>query len=188
MNNSNFSGSGVGNTSNRRLSLLVSGNLVINSNIVSALTYAPDAMPTTVFIVSGNIYVDHSVTRIDGLLIARGTIYTCSSAGAPITARAASGSTANCDAPLLVNGQMIANNIDFGRTYGGTNEAATGTSINTRCRPLDTYLFTNNSRRCTAEAVNFVPGIYLNGIKLDYGSVLPNQYEIQQIRDLPPVF
>ena len=71
---------------------------------------------------SGDINISCSVTRVDAILIAGGTVVTCPGY------RATDSSTWNADArtqQLIINGAVVANRIDFGRTYGNTTGLGT---------------------------------------------------------------
>lgn len=106
---------------NTRHTLFVDGNVSINSNIAYAPLIAsnnPDDLPYLTIIAKGDILIDPSVTRIDGLYIAQsggasnpGHIYTCAglaSATIPL----------GCSAKLTVNGAFIANRVVMQRTNG----------------------------------------------------------------------
>lgn len=72
--------------------------------------------PVIVIISDGNIYIDSSVQRIDAVLIARGTIYTCASGGAEV---ARTNWHTTCGTKLTVNGAMAADGgIRFARSTG----------------------------------------------------------------------
>jgi hypothetical protein len=80
--------------------------------------------PSLVFIAAQNIYIDHTVHRIDASLQAGSNIYTCADTSkAPVTA-VANGS--NCQTPLTVNGSVGAKAIKFNRSCGTRLKAALG--------------------------------------------------------------
>jgi hypothetical protein len=159
-----FSGSTTWSTNasyNKNLVVLVSGDLTIAQNVNAA----NNRDHTIVFIVSGNINIQRNVSEIDAVLIANGTVNTCSNGVLSVNGGS------SCDGKLTINGSVIADNIAFRRTYKGVGAAAAG------CLNIS----------CAAEVINFDPALYLNGIDLNYGDV-DNPYDIDQLRDLPPVF
>ena len=80
--------------------------------------------PSLVFIAAQNIYIDHTVHRIDASLQAGSNIYTCADTSkTPVTA-VANGS--NCQTPLTVNGSVGAKAIKFNRSCGTRLKAASG--------------------------------------------------------------
>lgn len=189
-NASNFGGQG-GNRlrPTKSFTIFVNGNLSLETNIVSDLTdWSMDEIPMIVFIVTGNIYIGPDVTQLDGVYISRQTINTCAIPGTLDFFSQPLAVDTDCDNHLEVNGQLIANNIAFRRVKGGINEASTGNGINERCLPSDSF-YNNNSRRCAAETIIFPPAYYLADVYLDYGeNGDPNDFPVQQLRDLPPIY
>lgn len=77
----------------------IDSNLNINQN----LRYADsDQNSGLVFIVKGNIYIDHAVTRVDAVLISSGTLCTDSE-----SATCGAGSASASLNPLIINGSLI---------------------------------------------------------------------------------
>ena len=108
-------------------------DLVIRGNIVYAGRGAwanAAAIPGAMFVVPGDIYIDRSVTQLDGIYVAGGNIYTCTNGGSVLSHL--NGATANvCDQPLTINGAFIANKINFERT----RDPATGFAETFNYRP-----------------------------------------------------
>lgn len=165
--------------------ILINGNFEINRNIIlDSGSLALGDIPFVVFIVAGNISVADNVSRIDGVYISNGVINTCDDGQPPSGGLVADGS---CDGHLEVNGSLIANEIAFRRTMGGTNEAATGNNLN-RCIGAST-VYNSINRRCAAETIIFQPWFWLAEPVFNRGGGDDtNQYPIQQLRDLPPIF
>jgi hypothetical protein len=86
--------------------LYVTGNITYNSPLTSSFSV----------LVKGDIYIDDSVTQLDGLYYATGNIYTCR-----VDLSGSLPGAANhfdvCKNQLTVNGALTADNIYFERTY-----------------------------------------------------------------------
>jgi hypothetical protein len=68
-------------------------------------------------ITDGDIYIDKSVSRVDAILLAKGTIYTC--AENSTTNVTTSNRSSSCRAKnLTINGSLAATNIRFERSVG----------------------------------------------------------------------
>lgn len=75
-------------------------------------------LPTGVLlIVAKNIYIDKSVQRIDAILVAENTIYTCTE-GASLIPYADLDNAGKCRNSLTINGAISAQNIKFQRVGG----------------------------------------------------------------------
>ncbi|HSX44379.1 MAG TPA: hypothetical protein VLF87_00515 [Patescibacteria group bacterium] len=116
----------------KHIELYVDGDVRINSNI----TYTPWASLAGIssfkLVARGNIYIDPTVTQLDGTYIAqpdtshnRGRIYTCSKTGQnapPIDTQLANQSSVNgqssCQRQLVVNGSFVAQSIGLYRSNG----------------------------------------------------------------------
>ncbi|MEK7561954.1 MAG: hypothetical protein AAB541_03780, partial [Patescibacteria group bacterium] len=88
----------VGNGPNGNQVWFIDGNLTISKNLILGAT------DTATFVVKGNITVESSVTRIDGIYIAGGTF---------------NGGNVN-GAQLLVNGSVYAGSAQLGRTLAAS--------------------------------------------------------------------
>ena len=178
------------NSFSGNVTVLIDGNLSIRRNIIiNSGNLSNGNIPFIVFIVTGDINIADNVTRIDGMYISGpgSLINTCDDGNGPGGDLVADGS---CSDHLEVNGSLIAHNIAFRRTYGGTNEAATGNTGN-RCNipSSASYSYSGDNQNCSAETIIFPTWFWLATPHFDRGGgPSSNQYPIQQIRDLPPIF
>lgn len=122
-------------TDGRKIVLKVNGDVYISGNITygASATNAvgsADQIPLFELIVSGNIYVDPSVTELDGFYAAQGNGTTtgrfasCANASGPIIATPGNeaATIASCNQPtLVVNGAVAAQKVILNRTYGDIN-------------------------------------------------------------------
>ncbi len=136
-------------------------------------------IPSVVIVVRGNIYIDPTVERLDGIFIAQpqynpdgslvpdtGIINTCTnSTGADIS------NPSTCSTKLTINGAFIAKKVKFKRT-GGDLETASANS--------------GPGSDKIAEVFNFSPEIYLSPLHDSLRRSLPfTKYDY--ITSLPPV-
>ena len=114
---------------------VVGNDIYINGDITVDTTNLPppsgsasfndSQTPSLVFIAAQNIYINHSVHRIDASLQAiAGTIYTCADTGNNPATAVAIGS--ECQIPLTVNGSVGAKTIKFNRSCGTRLKATSG--------------------------------------------------------------
>lgn len=186
-----FNNSSSGSTNyNKRLTLLVDGNVEILRNIMFKGSYTSNAdIPSLIIIASGNINIGPNVDRLDGIFLSYGTINTCDNGGDPL---AASGNADDCDRPLLINGALMAQKLEFRRTNGGTNESKSGPLG--RCeQPAPFEVSSGAAQRdeqCAAELIRFSPEAYLADFffRKSGGVATSNRFEIQQLIDLPPIY
>lgn len=174
---------GAGNPFNKRMTILVEGDLTIRKNIEYDPDYGTVAspnIPILVFIVKGDITIDEKVERLDGIYISSGTINTCSDAD-PLSVNV-------CNNPFGVHGSFIAKRVDFRRTHGGVGLALAG-DPNHECDNTVTGSTGPKAyeKECAAEILLFKPEIYLANPVFKDGSS-DDRFKIQQIRDLPPTF
>lgn len=103
-------------------------------------------IPMLQVIVTGNIWIDDSIEKIDGIIVASDTIYTCAATNLTSfpTGYAANNPNAgaqsnylknndnsNCYTnPLTVNGALLANKIEFWRTGGSISNASPNQDFN----------------------------------------------------------
>ncbi len=146
----------------KRHTIYVDGNAYINGN---GIRYLPNysagisSIPSFTLIVKGNIYIDSSVTQLDGLYIAQpgsqpnsGRIYTCTNGTAPINGAGAIYNSCGAEEggdrkQLTVNGAFIAEKVVLNRTgYTLRDSRYREPSDNTRA----------------AEIFKFSPEIYLS--------------------------
>ena len=159
------------------VTVFIDGNAYISHNIVyDSSSYTVDNVPKFALVVKGSIFIDPSVTQVDGLYIAQpsstgagGSLWTCHD-----------GSTSppdgywvysNCNSKLTINGAIIAKQVDFMRINGDLsaapdNEASTSNNI--------------------AETINYIPAMVIGG---PFFNLPPNQNpKIDSLISLPPVF
>jgi len=116
-----YSGSiNLGGTLNPGLNvqLAVNGNVVVTGNVRYAASYDLTNVPSLDVYAKGNISVDHSVGTMHGLYVAKLTFATCANATVETTA------FDTCNNPLTIYGSVLANQIDFDRTFGSLNAGA----------------------------------------------------------------
>lgn len=112
------------------------GDLSINTNLTNA-----NNKTGLVFVVKGDVRIDRSVTRIDAVIIAQGTIYTATNnlAATPIfTCATSTVDKLNDDitsiSPLTINGSLISLDENyppqFCRTLGAANDTSAAEKIN----------------------------------------------------------
>ena len=138
----------------------VKGNAYITGDITyqgAGGGWTPGKVPSFTLIATGNIYIDPSVTELDGVYTSQpigmatgGTIYTCSAGQAgdgivpykdgvtPATPYAAMASNElydNCKRQLTINGSFVAKQVDLMRTFGSLRDETpvqTGTTTVTK--------------------------------------------------------
>jgi|GEM_PF-2812016 len=100
-----------------RVVIYVNGDAYIDGSIVAFQSGAAaadivDQLPAFMLVATGNIYINGSVSRLDGSYVAQGgTIYDCASRlNVPNTGYD------DCSTPLTINGSFTADNIKFYRT------------------------------------------------------------------------
>lgn len=119
------------------------------------------------WVIAKNIYINASVTNLDGIYIAKENIYTCSSGFTPHKLTGANNMASSCDKQLKVRGALIAgNSVKLQRTYG------------TLSRDND-----------PAELIEYNPFVWMHALK--GGSPLPgignSSNKLDFITTLPPI-
>lgn len=99
-------------------SVMIGDNIVYNDGGYDSLQTVPKA----VIYSSGNITIGCNVNRVDAILIAEGSIYTCDEYIASGTVREYARSN-----QLKINGALIGDTLILGRTYGNTKGVNSGT-------------------------------------------------------------
>lgn len=135
------------------VSITGSGNLTYPSSHASV-----NDIPSVVVIATGDIRVNGSVRRLDGIYVTKGTFFTCQEKPAL--------PSATCDQTLVVNGSVIAKNIDLYRTAGAEGSTAT-------------------ARRSPAETFHLRPEVFLRNSLNDTTKTVITTSET---RELPPRF
>lgn len=106
-------------------------------------------------VTGGNIYVDSSVTQLDGIYVAEpsgavgGKIIDCATNGGGIWKQVdptVNGFYSTCNKQLVINGAFVAKQVLFGRTNGSLGQAAVGDSL---------------GANHDAEVFNYTPEIWL---------------------------
>lgn len=161
-----------------RGSVIVDGDVYINGNI----QYANDSwsdlnqIPSFALIVRGNIFIDPSVTRLDGLFVAQdnagvgGNVLTCAPGGADLRGNSNRAAVYNsCRTQLIVNGSMVAKKVYLMRVANTLNDS-TGRET---------------PQGAAAEVFNFTPEILLSEFMLrPKGDASTGEYDY--ITTLPP--
>lgn len=99
----------------------ITSNITYNNGSYSSMTRIPKA----VIYASGDIKIECGVTQVDAILIAGGTVYSCGDLSATSGDMNAATRSQN---QLVVNGAIIADKVEFGRTYGNAVGTQSGTS------------------------------------------------------------
>ncbi|MFO0781861.1 MAG: hypothetical protein U0524_03140 [Candidatus Saccharimonadales bacterium] len=162
---------------NVNVSYFVNGDVYIKGNIAYASGWTRDTVPSFILKASGNIYIDPSVTRLDGIYVAEGQIYTCATDfnELPDPDDALYGT---CNTQLVVHGVFQANKINLMRTYKSLRNA---TQTEYRKPEGATAPDTN-----AAEVFDFSPELYLsNPMILPKSGTGVQQWE--SYKNLPPV-
>jgi hypothetical protein len=178
------------------LSVFVNGNVYITSNVVygtdggGAWTIntndTTDVPSFTLVVTGGNIYIDHSVTELDGMYVAEvanghgGTIYTCTAGFAPT---AAPDLYTSCSNQLTVYGSFIADQINLMRTFGTLKNAQS--AENPRTGTTRTCANGTAKKVCAAEIFDFSPEMNLSTPAIQPPSNGATSYD--SITSLPPV-
>jgi hypothetical protein len=185
--------------SGKSIAIYVTGNVYIKSNI----TYGTDTNGTwtinknggtdipsfTLVDTGGNIYLDPSVSELDGIYVAEssndhgGTIYTCSQiSGSSFVPVAAPNLYTSCAGQLTVYGSFIADQVNLMRTYGTLNDAKTSDN------PAGAkHVCSNgvNASVCAAEVFDFSPEMYLSSPDIQQPNNGAETYNA--MTSLPPV-
>lgn len=142
---------------------LVDGDVTISGDIRyigGAPTYgSSNDIPSLLIIAKGDIFVDQSVTSLDGVFVSRGTFYTCRQKPMPPT-------ISTCASLLTINGSVIANQLDLYRTRGADGA-------------------TPDERKLPAEIFNLSPEVFLNNV---LNTSNQPTLTTSDIRELPPRF
>lgn len=125
-----------------------------------------DEVRVPIVAVEGDINISPEVTRLDGLYFAKGTINTCYTSNVSL-----------CNRKLTINGALIANRVNFGRTIGdiGSIDASAGDANQTP------------SSGGIAEVIDFTPNIYLVLSRISRTTDLRSNNSYDSIVGLPPI-
>lgn len=166
------------------VSLFVDGDLYISGNIrYTNTSWASQDVIPSIVIVARNIYIDASVTNLDGTYAAvntnatDGNIYTCANASG-IEAQASLYD--NCNNQLLVHGSFIAKRVHFMRTYGTLKDDAANANCHNKGTPASP-----KHASCAGEVFEFSPEMYLSSPAIKPPSNGALNYDA--IVNLPPI-
>ena len=105
--------------------LFVDGDVYVKGNVTFSGSYANTAaVPSFAIVARGNIYIDPSVTQLDGFYVAqpasasdtKGNIYTCANDNVPAALNRTLQNS--CSNRLVINGAFVARQVWLLRTYG----------------------------------------------------------------------
>jgi hypothetical protein len=165
------------------LTIFVNGNVYINGNIkydtaqpwtvtVSPQGATANTVPSFQLVVSGNIYIDPSVSNLDGTYYAEyatagdsnGRIFTCANQNGPIDYGSPSDFYSTCARQLVVNGSFVADKVNLQRTYGSLRDSVghENENPNSPARTCSNNSLTPSSSTCAAEVFNFSPESYIS--------------------------
>ncbi|MEX0919619.1 MAG: hypothetical protein WDZ32_00570, partial [Candidatus Saccharimonadales bacterium] len=165
--NVRISNGNLGNSNNRRLTLIVDGNVTISSNIRYQGSSSSYRSNNIAIIAKGDILVESDVEEINAMLYAiprnegnGGVLDTCSdheNLGTNV-----------CDEQLTITGVVVADRLDLKRTHGGIS---------------------GNRDREPAEIFRFSPEMFIRAPYFVFASGVPTpDLQVQQLVDLPPLF
>jgi hypothetical protein len=190
-----FAGSGAGDMqlkAGKRIVIYVNGNVYINRNIIYDPSVTIDSVPKFALIVKGSIYIDTPANRLDGMYVAEpagataatvaaddGIIWTCH----PYRNQTEYTYPPNCNSPLVVNGSLIAKQINFLRVKGDINSAPPG-------EDNASTVGSCTSGSCNvSEVVNYSPAMIIGGSFFNSSNSSSSQgLPIDNIISLPPTF
>jgi hypothetical protein len=179
-NNGSFTANGpitvsgsVNAATGQKFVLYVNGNVTINGNITYAGNFDPSNMPIVEIVASGSIFIDRSVTQLDGLYVAQangtagsGTIYTCTNLATQYTVDATGAFNSACHSTLTVNGAFVANQVRFLRTNGTVKQSSAGEAPGSN----------------QAEVFNYSPALWMAQLPN-----IPADNNYDSITSLPPI-
>jgi hypothetical protein len=164
--NKRFTGPSTNITGFRKV--FVDGNVIIGEQATPNQSYTYSTswnsvadIPMTIIIATGNIVIDDNVNNFDGILVARGTVFTCSdtagvlpnSAG-NISQNSAAQAGGGCyNNQLTINGAVVSTNTRLWRTGGTISENVAG--------PSDAYQGYANGLT-SAETFRLSPDVFLS--------------------------
>ncbi len=151
------------------VTLFVDGDVYIESNIqYSTAGWGSGNVPSFTLEATGNIYIDSSVTELDGMYIARnlpastkGQIYTCAYLSGGVPSLVPNNSlTSVCNKQLVVYGSFVADKINLMRTYGTLHDSSgsPASCVNGGAPFVPALPYTKS---CSAEVFYFSPETYL---------------------------
>ena len=191
-----FGGSGAGDLvlkAGLRIAIFINGNVFIDHNVVYDPASTVDQVTKFILVVKGSIYVDPSVTRLDGVYIAQpkddtpsslssdtGVFWSCHPQS---TASIDIYYPPNCTNTLVVNGAVIAKQANLIRVKGDVASSNTGEDS------LSTITNCQSGACNVSEVFNYAPSVIMGGSFFDTTSTgTPGPLRIDNVISLPPVF
>ena len=177
----------------QRIAIYVSGNVYIDGNIVYDPAATVNSVPKFALIVKGSIYIDKSVTELDGMYVAEpagttttaitnddGVIWTCHPNNTTVLPYTY---PPNCNSTLVVNGALIAKQVNFLRVKGDIGSASTAEDV------LGTVNSCASGSCNLSEVVNYSPALIMGGDFFTSTSTgTSGGLPIDSVISLPPVF
>ncbi len=145
------------------------GDVYITTDLIYGNgSFSLSAVPTRKIVTNGDIYIGSNVRQIDGVLKAKGTIYTCAvpgpASGTLVKPSSLQAATLCKDNKLSVQGALIANSIKLLRTIGDADD---GSNPN---NPAETFTYS--------------PEVWIRG--LGGGTTTRSTKAFDAYRSLPP--
>lgn len=198
-----FGSSGAGDltvSAGKRVAIYINGDVYIDKNVVYDSSATVDQVPKFMLVVKGSIYVDPSVTRLDGFYIAQPADNTAASISSDTgifwschpqspTANVDIYTVAGCTKPLVINGAIVAKQLDLLRVKGDVNSSNTGEDSNPGT--TITNCTTSPYGSCNvAEIVNYGPSTFMGGGFTDTSKndSTSGGLPVDKLISLPPVF
>lgn len=170
-------------TSGRSVTIYVNGNVYINHNISYNLDTVDD-VPKFVLVAKGDIYIDPSVTHLDGFYIAQpatsdfakddGNIWTCHGASSDEVFYNYTALISACNNKLTINGALVAKQVVLTRVNGDIGNASTGEDSS------------GGAGNNVAEVITYSPEMVIGGPFFNPPTV--TNFKVESLISLPPVF
>jgi hypothetical protein len=167
--------------SNRPM-LVINGNITISGDISynSTAGWASiDDIPLVRIYATGNIYIDKSVEKLDGLYVAQGNIYTCTNGSTRYNSALAADQLSiknDCTRQLVVNGAFVAKQVHMLRSRGSVYGIPPTPPVNLE----------SSSSSNIAEVFVFSPEMYLAYLSIAGQGTAVGAFD--SILSLPPAF
>lgn len=172
----------------------VDGDVTINGNISMNQGAWTDKsqIPSFYLVVKGNIYINKSVDRIDGVYVAqrntpttKGIIYTCTSGNTPV---ATADLYDECGTQLTVNGAFLSQKVALLRTFGSLRAAGNDNPYPSGTLPKSCPGKVSSTEKvCAAEVFNFSPSLYIADSPGPATTSNASEREYQYYSLLPPI-
>ncbi|HEU5004989.1 MAG TPA: hypothetical protein VFT49_02815 [Candidatus Saccharimonadales bacterium] len=168
-----------------QVTVFVNGPVYITHNITYTLDKV-DNVPKFALIAKGSIYIDPSVSELDGVYISQpatsnfasddGNIWTCHGATSDQVLYSYPAFLTACSNKLTVNGAFIAKQVILTRINGDVTGASTGEDN------LGGALGSGN----IGEVINYSPAMIMGGPFFNPSTT--NTYKVESVTSLPPIF